>query len=189
MKKVRTFLMMALFGIILMGAFNTKTQAASRFQMSRYQGHVYVRVDKNMRWTTANRMAKIFGGHLVTVNSAGEQRAVNKLITGGTKNTYWMGGSIRYGKMRWTNGERVRYGNWTSFRYSSYFRKQTTYLQLTRRVNPYHYQKNYFGKWTCMFDNNTYRSQSSYFSATKVGIVIEFDRSCSSRVINKLRCW
>ena len=189
MKKVKTYLMMALFGMILMGAFNTKASAARRFQMTRYEGHVYIRVDKNMKWTTADRLARSCGGHLVTINSYGEQKVVNNLIRGGCKNTYWMGGVIKNGRMRWSNGERVNYYNWTNFRYSSYFKSQTSYMQLTRNANPYHYQKNYFGKWTCMYNNNTYRGQNKYWSASKVGIVIEFDSRCSIRTINRMRRW
>lgn len=189
MKKIRMYALMALLGIIFMGTFNTKASAAGRFQMAKYQGHVYIRIDKNMKWTTADRLARSCGGHLVTINSSREQLVVNNLIRGGHKNTYWMGGIVRNGRMTWSNGERVSFFNWTSFRYSSCFSRQTSYMQLTRHSNPYHYQKNYFGKWTCMYNNNTFRGQNRYFSASKVGIVIEFDSRCSVRTINRMRRW
>ena len=112
MKKVKTYLMMALFGIILMGAFNTKASAARRFQMTRYEGHVYIRIDKNMKWTTADRLARSCGGHLVTITSKEENDFVVDLAKD-RSGSLWAGGKTFDAKTwYWINSEPFDYQNW-----------------------------------------------------------------------------
>jgi hypothetical protein len=68
--------------------------------------------DKSMTWSEANEFCESQGGHLVTINSEGEQRFIENLIARGSKNFYWLGGDAGQNRQfRWVTGEPMNYKN------------------------------------------------------------------------------
>ena len=58
-------------------------------------GHIYELVNSNYDYETAYNMAKLAGGHLVTINSEEEERHIEDLIRSqGTMPAYWLGGGF-----------------------------------------------------------------------------------------------
>lgn len=80
-----------------------------------YNGHYYKRFDTIVSWKQANAACNKTGGHLVTITSAKEQKAVVKLMKGGARRSYWMGGkqNARSYVWEWNNTwEPFGYSNW-----------------------------------------------------------------------------
>lgn len=66
-------------------------------------------------WTTAKTYCDSVGGYLVCITSAGEQKAVEELISKGKKEGYWFGATDQYveGQWTWVTGETMNYTHWS----------------------------------------------------------------------------
>ena len=82
-----------------------------------YNGHEYTLFYGKKTWHEAKRLCEKMGGHLVTINSKGEQKFIKKLIRGADRqiDNYWIGltdegheGNWNY----WITGEPVTYSHW-----------------------------------------------------------------------------
>ena len=74
----------------------------------------YKRYDLSMTWSDAKAYCEYLGGHLLTITSKEEQQFVeSKVLPGGTKKAYWMGGYKQTNK-KWSliTGEAFVYSNW-----------------------------------------------------------------------------
>lgn len=78
-----------------------------------YNGHIYELYDEILTWRDAKTKCEDKGGHLVTITSAEEQRAVERLLTNnGEHDVYWIGIKDNAGQFQWITGENAGYGNW-----------------------------------------------------------------------------
>lgn len=78
-----------------------------------YDGHAYALYEKGMIWAEAESFCEAKGGHLVTITSAGEQKALEQLINIGEKNNYWTGGMKGPdSEWKWVTEEPFSYVNW-----------------------------------------------------------------------------
>lgn len=75
----------------------------------------YLRIDSVQPWSSAAEIAKLSGGHLVTITSQEEQNTVYNLISDGSL-YYWGGGYSpkQNGEWEWVTGEPFEYTNWCS---------------------------------------------------------------------------
>lgn len=81
-----------------------------------YNGHTYELYDTwYWNWTTAKTYCDSVGGYLVCITSAGEQKAVEELISKGKKEGYWFGATDQYveGQWTWVTGETMNYTHWS----------------------------------------------------------------------------
>ena len=77
-----------------------------------YGGHYYKAYTLNKTWTEAKEYCESLGGHLMTVNSAGEQSLLSQLGLKSRYN-YWLGGiESDEGKWTWVTGEKWNYTSW-----------------------------------------------------------------------------
>lgn len=78
-------------------------------------GHVYALVELNDDWRLAKERAESYGGHLATIASPEEQRVVEGILALGTRNSYWLGGSLGPDESwAWVTGEQFGYKNWAT---------------------------------------------------------------------------
>ena len=79
-----------------------------------YNGHSYYLFDKSLTWTEAKAYCESLGGHLAVITSAGEQKAIQTLLSDkGSKDSYWLGGYRNSnGSFKWVTGESFSYTNW-----------------------------------------------------------------------------
>jgi len=79
-----------------------------------YENSRYALFDYGATWKEARTLCEDIGGRLVTITSAEEQQVVESLITNGTKNCYWLGGTDEgaEGVWKWITGEAFEYTNW-----------------------------------------------------------------------------
>jgi hypothetical protein len=77
-----------------------------------FDGHTYQYFDKGMTWDEAKAECEKLGGHLVTITSEKEEKAVENLIKDGNMNVYWLGGKSTNLELTWITGESTEYTNW-----------------------------------------------------------------------------
>lgn len=81
--------------------------------VKRYATSAYKRYDLSMTWSEAKAYCEYLGGHLVTITSKEEQQFVEtKLLPGGLKKAYWMGGKKENDQWSLITGESFIYSNW-----------------------------------------------------------------------------
>jgi hypothetical protein len=88
---------------------NTANTPAVRFGI--YNGHTYLAYPTTLTWPQAEAYAQSLGGHLATVNDAGENQW---LRTNYADNAYWIGFNdlTNEGTFQWASGESITYSNW-----------------------------------------------------------------------------
>ena len=82
-----------------------------------YDGKTYELFNYDMPWKEAYKFCEQRGGHLVTINSQGEQDFVYDFVKRCGKNDFiWMGATDAFseGKWGWITGEEMLYQHWTS---------------------------------------------------------------------------
>lgn len=109
-----------------------------------YNGHRYEVFDQGMNWTDAKRSCILRGGHLVTITDAGEQEFIEKLLTNGTMNQYWLGFK-KYGRnFAWITGENSEYEHWDAGEPTN---GRSGYILSWKRILCTYLQQNKSGKW------------------------------------------
>lgn len=97
-------------------------------------------------WTDAQRTARELGGHLVTINDAGEENWVWTTFNSGGEKLLWNGlnDADRDGEFTWVSGEPVEYANWRAGQPSGneYF------------VQMGHWESPYARTWNDLADDN-----------------------------------
>lgn len=110
MRKANMRKIMAILGISMIcnfGSGNDVYASSVKF----YNGHRYQACNSTMKWNDARVKCARRGGHLVTITSSGEQKFVEKLISGQKRNIFWIGLYKSGYTNRWVTGERVSYLN------------------------------------------------------------------------------
>ncbi len=79
-----------------------------------HNGHLYALFDYAVSARIMNLVTLADSSvHLVTINDANEQAAVEKLIAAGGRDIYYTGGLVdKNGSLYWINGETANYSNW-----------------------------------------------------------------------------
>lgn len=152
--------------------------AYDEVQSSIFNNHRYELVDQGMTWPEAKAYAEAQGGYLAVITSAEEQAFVQSLIAKGEKNQYWLGGYRNGSTFAWVTGEPFSYTNWDSGEPDNY-RSAENALQIYRLKNPA-MSGSQAGKWNDAPSNNTITGEESFFSLSKVGLVIEYDAISNS---------
>ena len=82
-------------------------------KVGKYGGHTYYYFPDKVSWVEAYNYCIKFGGHLVSIGSAGENQFVSNLTE---KTTAWIGltDKAQEGTFKWSNGDAVSYTNWLS---------------------------------------------------------------------------
>lgn len=173
----------ALSGKVSVGGSNKfyaekANDAYDQVQNSIYNDHRYEIVDQGMTWPQAKAYAESKGGYLAVITSAGEQAFVEKLVAKGTKNQYWLGGYRSGSGFAWVSGEAFSYTNWDKGEPNN-FRNAENYLEIFRLKNPAVSSSQAF-RWNDISENNTIVGEESFFSLSKVGMVIEYDAVSNS---------
>lgn len=147
--------------------------AYEEVQESLFNNHRYEIVDQGMTWTEAKAYAESRGGYLAVITSAEEEAFVEKLVKAGSKNQYWLGGYRSGSRFVWVNGESFSYSKWDSGEPNDYQRNES-YLQIYRLKNPA-VSGSQALRWNDINNENTIKGEESFFSLSKVGLVIEYD--------------
>ena len=77
-----------------------------------YDGHTYQLYNDSLIWSNAKAKCEELGGHLATITSAEEQKAVAGMLSKGRREGYWIGGSGSGTNWSWLTGEAFSYSNW-----------------------------------------------------------------------------
>ena len=82
--------------------------------MTTYNGHIYALYEATTYYDQAQNICKKMGGHLATITSAEENKAVSSLMENAADIGYWMGASDAKseGTWVWETGEKFSYTNW-----------------------------------------------------------------------------
>lgn len=72
-----------------------------------YEHSKYLLFDKNITWTEASAICESLGGHLATVSTTEEDKAISKLLKEGNRDWYYIGASKMSGTWKWVDGSDV----------------------------------------------------------------------------------
>ncbi|MCB9235050.1 MAG: HYR domain-containing protein [Bacteroidia bacterium] len=77
-----------------------------------YNGHYYLYVQTNMRWTNASTAAENAGGYLVSIGNSAENSFIQSIIS----SSVWIGANDTAveGTFVWTNGDPLVYTSWAA---------------------------------------------------------------------------
>ncbi len=93
----------------------TADLAAQEGNSTTHNGHTYTIFEDECSWEEAKNACENRGGHLVTITSRAEQKAITTLIKSGNKKFYWIGGMRKKSSnFIWVTGEKFSYLNWSS---------------------------------------------------------------------------
>lgn len=98
-----------------------------------YNGNKYTLFDDTLDWEQAKNKCEVMGGHLVTVTTIDEERAIDKLLASGKRTGYFLGGTDKgtKGNFRWITGEKFEYSNWDANEPNN-FNGNEDYIELAR---------------------------------------------------------
>lgn len=80
-----------------------------------FEGHYYKAFDISLSWTEAEEYCVGLGGHLVSINSRGEQNFIEELSSSSSKSNIWIGGLIKNDVWTWSDGSEFSYTNWDKY--------------------------------------------------------------------------
>lgn len=84
-------------------------------EMVTYGNYQYYRFDQEMTWQQANAFCKAAGGTLACITDPQKQAAVQYLVSSGSYQEYWLGGSRTGELWSWVDGSEFEtYTNWSS---------------------------------------------------------------------------
>ncbi len=141
-------------------------------ELVEYNGHMYLRIEQGMSWQEAKQLCESLGGHLATITSEGEQEFVKRLVSGGSKDQYWLGATdeAKEGDWKWITGEEFVY--WATRVTFNNYNGNEHYLQMQR----HHWgDANYLGVWNDINKDNYISGQTVFFSTDRCGLICEFE--------------
>jgi len=166
--------------MLMTTSFGLNVNAASiPDDAERYNGHYYKVYDRSMTWSEARRYCAQRGGHLVTINSQGEQDFLIDLIQEyGNKNCYWIGGHKNSrGEWRWITNENTYYANWAKGQPDNYTGDEDCAMMYRRR-NPE--ASSHIGQWNDI-DNDGECNGESFFGTHNFGFICEWESRSSKK--------
>ena len=138
-----------------------------------YNEHTYSIYDCRSDWAKANNICTRMNGHLVTITSEDEQKAVEQLLDKGSKNNYWLGGlKDESGVWSWVTGEEMTYAHWAYGQPNNYNNNENR-LSVYNRDNPSDSRQKRF-YWNDVKYDATVNSES-FFGAKNFGFICEWD--------------
>lgn len=114
MEKSKLRMMALAAGMILLvdaGAFAQQGATTS------FKGHSYALYESGLSWSEAKSFCEEQGGHLVSITSRAEQKAIADLLKSGSKKFYWVGGykpKAKSASFVWVTGEKFSYTDWNT---------------------------------------------------------------------------
>ena len=150
-----------------------------------YNNHKYELYDKSVTWTEAKMYCEERGGYLVTITSAEEQAAIEKLLKNGGKNQYWLGANYTDGKYTWITGESFTYSPGAIHHNSG----ENYLLMLATQINDSYYKFDQYS-W-----NDVVEDLDSYGYApignSSVGFICEYGdvETTANRTVRYLSTW
>lgn len=137
-----------------------------------YNGHSYKLFDSGMTWTEAENYCESQGGHLITINDQNEQSGVEALISGGSKNAYWIGCKLNSAnQMTWVTGEKMAYSNWADNEPDNY-NGQQGYGLIEAKAND---ERNFVGKWGDLQNDGESWDHYDFWGLKNFGFICEWD--------------
>ena len=129
-----------------------------------------------MTWEEAKTYCENLGGHLATITSEEEQKAIESLLESGTKKQYWIGMKRVGDKMQWITNEPYVYKNWDNGEPNANNKRgfKEEYVHIYNAPNPAVYGSKRF-KWNDMYNDNTFPNEETFFCIDNVGLICEFD--------------
>ena len=140
-----------------------------------YNGHTYgICSVSGYDWDSAEDICEALGGHLVTINDSDEQCFIEeKLLSKGTKNSYWIGGQYTSSGWRWLTGEDFSaYTKWTPTQPDNYLGQEDK-LMMYRNTNPL-CTSGTFGYWNDLNNDGTCNGEA-FFGLNNFGFIYEKD--------------
>ncbi len=137
----------------------------------------YKLIDTGLTWNEAESYCESMGGHLAIITTEEEQKIIENLLQGGTKNSYWIGGYKSGNSWVWLNGEKFSYTNWAPGQpdNNTSSGKGENHLMIYRVANP-NSKGSAFGLWNDLYHNGTCGTQP-FFGLDDFGFICEFGNS------------
>lgn len=137
---------------------------------NQFNGNEYAVYDIPMTWSRAESFCESLGGHLACISSEAENEFVLNLISAGSKNLYWLGGSRinNSSDWGWVTGESYNYFNWGNNKPDNYDSVEDK-LQMYRNST----NNNPVGSWNDASDSGA-GYHSEFYELTNTGFVCEW---------------
>lgn len=137
-----------------------------------YNGHYYKLYDIGYVWDDAESFCESIGGYLMTITSQQEQTFAEKLLKGGTKNSYWLGSREKNRVYSWVTGEEFTYSNWAYNQPDNH--KKSDYEDCLMIYNGYNpYSRNEIGEWNDL-NNRAICGNEPFFGINNFGFICEW---------------
>ena len=91
---------------------------------TKYNGNTYKLFNNPVSWDLAKEICAEKGGHLVTITSEAEEKAVSDLRSKCSNPYVWIGATSESGSWKWVTGESLSYTNWDSGQPDNYEGKE-----------------------------------------------------------------
>ena len=136
-----------------------------------FNNHRYEIFDEGLTWEEAKKACEEKGGYLATITSQEEQKYIEKLISGGNKNGYWLGGYTDDGidNFEWITGEDMEYTNWGDEQ------PDFDYEDKLMIYNVDYFEGNEIGKWNNLENEGVQGNNGISFKSESLGYVCEWD--------------
>lgn len=99
-----------------------------------FNGHYYKMSDESLSRSNAKSKCEVSGGHLVTINTAEEQKFLIDLVKTSNKKNMWIGAYPDNGIFKWVTDEMFSYTNWASGEPNNVFNMQNAAMMYTQNA-------------------------------------------------------
>lgn len=137
-----------------------------------WNDHTYKYYDLGFAWDDARAYCELMGGHLVTITSSEEQKAVESLFGEKSKNNYWMGAKVRDKKIHWVTGEEAEYSNWAYAQPDNCKGIGEDSLMMYLQDNPYAKDERF--QWNDLREDGTCKNET-FFGLKNFGFICEWE--------------
>lgn len=141
-----------------------------------FNNHKYEVFEDGMTWTEAKAACEEKGGYLATITSEEEQRFIERLISEGNKNGYWLGGYAENSDdgFKWLTNEEMRFTNWGDTQPD--FAMQNGQPEDKMMIYKTDYMSgNGFGQWNDIINEGANGSNGISFKPNALGYVCEWE--------------
>lgn len=132
-------------------------------------------------WEQAKIASERLGGHLVTIESASEQKFIENLLSGGSRNSYWIGGyKTSNGRWMWVTNRALSYTNWANGQPDNWTGREDK-LMIYRNSNPMNPSPR--GKWNDIQADADCNGES-FFGYENFGYICEWEGTANQKTDN-----